>query len=195
MLEPLSLVERLHRELLASRSATRTLQQWCGKHRLATGAVITTRRIHGAPKRAAAEQRQRLQVGPAEVIKHRRVQLVCGDRVLSEADNWYVPGRLTAEMNHVLDTSDTPFGRVVLALAPYRETFAAHMLWSPLASLLPIKRWIPERLFEHRAVVYTDDGVPISEVDEVYQRQVLPDRCLRPRTPRPLLVTVETAYC
>ena len=32
---------------------------------------------------------------------------MCGDQVFSEADNWYVPARLTAEMNHALDTTDT----------------------------------------------------------------------------------------
>ena len=32
---------------------------------------------------------------------------------------------------------------------------------------------IPEALFEHRAVLYTEDGKPFSEVDEVYQRALL----------------------
>ena len=34
---------------------------------------------------------------PSEEIKFRHVQLLCGDRVFSEADNWYVPGRLTPD--------------------------------------------------------------------------------------------------
>ncbi len=36
--------------------------------------------------------------------------------MLSEADNWYVPVRLTPEMNQALDTSDIAFGRAVQAL-------------------------------------------------------------------------------
>jgi hypothetical protein len=32
---------------------------------------------------------------------------------------------------------------------------------------------MPDALFEHRAVLYTEDGKPFSEVDEVYQRPLL----------------------
>jgi hypothetical protein len=39
------------------------------------------------------------------------VHLKCGERVLSEADNWYVPARLTKEMNQSLENSDIAFGR------------------------------------------------------------------------------------
>ena len=34
---------------------------------------------------------------------------------------------------------------------------------------------IPESLFEHRAVLYTRHGAPISLVNETYKRQLLPD--------------------
>jgi len=44
-------------------------------------------------------------------VKYRRVQPSCGDHILSEADNWYVPRRLTPEMNRLLETTDVPFGR------------------------------------------------------------------------------------
>jgi hypothetical protein len=84
------------------------------------------------------------------------------------AENWYVPGRLTPEMNRLLDTTTTPFGRVVQALEPYRRTFASKMLWSSAASPSP-----PEALFEHRAVLYTRDNKPFSEVYEIYQRDLL----------------------
>ena len=36
------------------------------------------------------------------------MRLKCGDHVLSEADNWYVKARLTPDMNHMLETTDTP---------------------------------------------------------------------------------------
>ena len=39
---------------------------------------------------------------------------------------------------------------------------------------------IPAALFEHRAVLYTRDHKPFSEVSEVYQRQVL---AFPPRSP------------
>jgi chorismate-pyruvate lyase len=134
-LEALALVQTLNAELLASRSATLTLEKWCGEHRLAgaDAAKIVARLIQGEAKPATAEQRQRLEVGPDEQLKYRRVQLLCGERVLSEADNWYVPSRLSAEMNRVLETTDTPFGKAVRELKPYRQTFAANVLWRPLA--------------------------------------------------------------
>jgi hypothetical protein len=56
-------------------------------------------------------------------------------------------------------------------LEPYRKTFEAKVLWSPLsvpataAELDP-----PQSVFEHRAILFTKDHLPFSEVDEVYQR-------------------------
>jgi chorismate-pyruvate lyase len=184
-LEALALVQTLNAELLASRSATLTLEKWCGEHRLAGAgeAKIIARLIRGEAKPASAEQRQRLEVGPDEKLKYRRVQLVCGENVLSEADNWYVPSRLSAEMNRVLETTDTPFGKAVLELKPYRQTFAANVFWWPLAhgwenQAMPARARgdamvIPDALFEHRAVLYTNSRQPFSEVHEVYQRQLL----------------------
>jgi hypothetical protein len=110
--------------------------------------------------------------------------LRCGERVLSEADNWYVPARLTTEMNRLLDTTETPFGRAVQRLAPYRRTLEVRMLWAPLpegwerqprqaAAAASVPLAIPDALFEHRAVLYTRDHTPFSEVHEVYQRDLL----------------------
>jgi hypothetical protein len=132
----------------------------------------------------SAEQRRRLRVEAAGEVKYRRVQLRCGSRLLSEADNWYVPARLTKEMNRLLETTETPFGTAVRSLEPFRQTLEVTMLWSPLPA-----RWerdaaasiaasggtlsVPDALFAHRAVLYTRDHVPFSEVYEVYQRQLL----------------------
>jgi hypothetical protein len=165
--DPLADVRTLSTALLASRSATQTLETWCGDHHLAATPRIAAHLIGGASKPPSDEQRARLQVGPADTVKYRHVQLICGTRVLSEADNWYVPGRLTPEMNRLLETTDTPFGAAVRPLDPSRETLGVTMLWS---GALPI----PDALFAHRAVLYTRDHVPFSEVYEVYQRQVLP---------------------
>jgi len=109
--EALALVETLNATLLAARSATFTLDKWCADHKLAGETKIHARLIRGVDKPIADEQRRRLQVDQNEPVKFRHVELACGDRVLSEADNWYVPSRLTAEMNRSLETTDTPFGR------------------------------------------------------------------------------------
>jgi hypothetical protein len=183
-LEALALVQSLNAEILGSRSATLTLEKWCGDHRLAEEPRIAARLISGVDKALDAEQRQRLQV-TSEKVKFRRVQLLCGSRVLSEAENWYVPSRLTAQMNRVLESTDTPFGKAVQPLGPYRQTFDVRVLWSPLpegwerpsddrrpcASAGALT--IPDALFEHRAILYTREHKPFSEVHEVYQRDIL----------------------
>jgi chorismate-pyruvate lyase len=162
-----ALMQALSDELLASRSATQTLEAWCGDHHLAAAPRVVARLVTNAGKPATAEQRQRLRVTSADVVKFRHVRLQCGSRVLSDADNWYVPGRLSADMNHLLETTDTPFGTVVRPLEPYRQTLAVTMFWTGGAPP-------PEALFAHRAVLFTRDHVPFSEVYEVYQRDILP---------------------
>ena len=185
-LEILALTQTLNAEILSSTSATRTLEKWCGDHRMAADPTIVARRIAGVDKAPTPEQLQRLQVASASEVKYRRVELRCGTHVLSEADNWYVPGRLTAEMNRLLETTDTAFGYVVRPLQPYRRTFAVTLLWSPLPAgweqqARPKARSVqrarplalPAEIFEHRAMLYTGDHQPFSEVDERYQGQLL----------------------
>ncbi len=183
-LEALALMQTLNADILASRSATLSLERWCRDHRLAEDPTIVARVMKVAARPATAEQRVRLHVSDREPVKYRRVQLRCGDRVLSEAENWYVPGRLTAEMNRLLDTTDTPFGKAIASLEPYRQTFAVRMLWSPLpdgwaddSGRVPAATGrvlvIPDDLFEHRAILYTREHRPVSEVDEVYTGQLL----------------------
>ena len=166
---PEQLMLKLNTELLNSRSATATLEGWCRDHRLANEPKIAARLVPGVTKAPSVEQRVRLNVTNRDEVKYRRVELRCGDRTLSAAENWYVPGRLTADMKRLLDTTDTPFGLAVVALRPYRRTIATRMLWNG-------EGVAPTALFEHRAVLYTGDHRPFSEVVEVYQRQVLPAR-------------------
>jgi len=182
-LEALALIETLNADLLAHDSATLTLERWCADHRLADSARIVAERVRDAVKPASAEVRAALDVKPDEKLGYRRVRLKCGDHVLSEADNWYVPSRLTPEMNHVLETTDTPFGKAVAALHFRRHTLSADLLWRPLP-----KGWemgaapaqdengalgIPGHVLEHRAVLSTPDGEPFSEVVESCTDEVL----------------------
>jgi len=181
--EALALLQTLNANLLAARSSTATLETWCGAHQLAADPRIVADAAGGVAVVPTNEQLQRLGVTAPSEIKYRHVRLRCGTTVLSEADNWYVPARLTADMNRTLETTDAPFGRVVAPLQPYRRTFSVTMLWSPLppgwergpdvaaARAGPLD--VPAALFEHRAVLYTSDNRPFSEVREVYQRGVL----------------------
>jgi hypothetical protein len=185
-LKALALIETLNAQILASSSATLTLENWCRVHGLATPAQVIARRQAGAAQAPSDQQRQELQVDAQEPVRFRRVELLCGEVLLSVADNWYVPARLTPAMNALLDTTQTPFGKVVLPLMPHRETLADTLLWSPLppgwelsahtepapAATAGVLQ-MPAALFEIRAILYTPDHQPLAEVVEDYQRGIL----------------------
>ncbi|HEX8170552.1 MAG TPA: hypothetical protein VF824_08430 [Thermoanaerobaculia bacterium] len=180
--EALALLQTLNAGILAASSATATLEQWCRDHEMAVDPTVVVDRVEAVSKEPSAEQLQRLRVSDAAELKYRRVRLRCGAHVLSEADNWYVPARLTAKMNQLLDTSDIPFGKVVRELAPYRRTIEATLLWSPLPPQWELHRrsygrggalMIPKEVLRHRAVLYTSDHQPFAEVVETYQGELL----------------------
>jgi len=178
----LGLMQALNARLLTSHSATSTLEEWCLGHAPADDAAIRARRIAGVGAPASAEQRERLGVGAREPVIYRRVELAYGARVLTEAENWYVPSRLTAGIRKILADSETPFGRAVMDLNPVRETFAIEFFWpQPVEIDAGVTAWdqplaelaIPWRLFQHRALVYGENRLPFSEVNETYTREIL----------------------
>jgi chorismate-pyruvate lyase len=183
-LEALALLQTLNAELLSHDSATLTLDRWCSAHRLASPAKVVAVRDRAVTKPATPEVRKILAVGDDEPVRYRRVRLTCGAHVLSEADNWYVPSRLTEDMNRQLDTSDIAFGRAVQALQFHRRTLSARLLWSPLpdgwqvnAIILPAPTTpalqIPHEVLQHRAVLTLPDGTAFSHVVETYTEAVL----------------------
>jgi chorismate-pyruvate lyase len=183
-LEVANLLVDLNIELLKQRSATRVLESWCRAHAMATEPRIVADRVPGAAKPATAEQMQRLHVKDSSQLRYRSVALRCGEHVLSRADNWYVPERLSADMNRILETTDAPFGKVVAGLQPTRSTIEVQTLWSampagwtcgrfdPSAETFP-ELEIPSELFQVRALLRGVDGLPFSEVNEVYQGALL----------------------
>jgi chorismate-pyruvate lyase len=189
--EALALLQTLNADLLSSDSATLTLDRWCEAHKMATPAKIVAERVHDQDKDPTPEVRKLLAVEANEPVRYRHVRIHCGTHVLSEADNWYVPTRLTTDMNQVLDTSDTPFGRAVQALHFHRHTLAAQLLWSPLppgwemgSTLGAAGKGalrIPAETIQHRAVLSLPDGTPFSVVVETYTNEILSF----PKPPRP----------
>jgi hypothetical protein len=179
--EALALLQSLNADLLSHDSATLTLERWCAAHKLASPAKVTAVRVLDADKVPTPEQRVELGVSATEPVRFRHVKLTCGTAVLSEADNWYVPARLTPDMNKQLDSSDTPFGLVVRPLHFQRHTLSSRLLWLPLpvgwemsgAGRGGAQDSMPTKLLEHRAVLALPDGTPFSEVIETYTDQVL----------------------
>jgi len=147
-------------ELEANPSATAVLQHWCDAH-AAPGTRIVARQVQLAPAPPPDEARQALMLVPGEAVRYRRVQLMCADSVLSNADNWYLPGKLTDAMNDTLDHSQTPFGAAVAALHFSRRNLETKYLTSK------------QDVLRHSAVLLTDQGVPFSFVVETYTRAVL----------------------
>lgn len=180
-----ALMEKLSAEILASTSATRALEAWCRAHRLSDEPNIVVELLQSRPASSESEHRRWLRPLSGETVTHRRVRLRCGRRVVAEADNWYLAGRLTPDINRVLETTDTPFGTAIASLAPSRCTIAVRSLWAPhpaswdfaaeMSSGLTAPPIIPASLFRHSAVIYAGGQTPISFVEEVYKRSLLPD--------------------
>ncbi|MBB4954690.1 hypothetical protein H4S14_002579 [Agrobacterium vitis] len=182
-LAALAVLQTLNADLLSHDSATLTLDRWCSDHKLAEHAKIVAEPVKGVEKPATADIRGALKVSESDKVGYRRVRLMCGERVLSDADNWYVPARLTDDMNKTLETTDTAFGRVVKPLNFQRHTISAELLWQPLpqawdmgasipaASEKPLE--IPDHVIQHKALLSLPDGTPISMVVESYTRNVL----------------------
>jgi chorismate-pyruvate lyase len=113
-----------------------------------------------------AATRELLDIDGNQSVEYRHVRLACGDRVLSVAHNWYVPSRLTPEMNRTLEASDTPFGRVVAPLGFTRKRLASRR---GAAEDCPM-----DTVLSHRALLELPDGRPLSLVVECYAAANLP---------------------
>ncbi|MGU3537818.1 hypothetical protein [Methylobacterium sp. A54F] len=170
---PAAMIETLRARILAGHSATAVLEAWCAEQGLADDPRLVARRLPGPDKPLSAAQRVRLAIGADEPVRYRRVRLLCGPHVLSEADNWYVPARLTREMNAALEETDAPFGRVVRPLAPTRRNLDLRMLWRATPGAWPAPG---EPLFAVDAVLTTADGLPFCEVSETYTGAALSSR-------------------
>ena len=153
----------LNADLLAHDSATEVLGRLCAMRHLADPPTIRAVRDTRVDKPADSHVRALLQLRPDEPVRYRRVRLVCGSHVLSNADNWYVPDRLTADMNRKLDQTDTPFGLVVRPLGYHRVRMAARVLLNgdgqPRAG---------QDILRHEALLIAASGRPLSFVAETY---------------------------
>jgi hypothetical protein len=173
-LQALALLETLNGELLSHDSATAVLQAWCDAHGPG-GVRILADRVKGVDQPPPPEAVAALGLKPGQAVRFRHVRLTCGDKVLSEADNWYLPERLTPQMNGTLDGTDTPFGVVVRPLDFRRRNLGAQLLYRPLepgwearAPTAPPAGPAPAQVLRHTAILTTPDGAPLSFVAETY---------------------------
>ncbi len=147
-------VASLDADLLRGPTATAALQRRCGDVR-----VEVDRDAHRDP---SAEQRKRLHVSDSEPVGYRRVRLVAGGVVLSHAENWFVPARLTQAMRDSLNKGDSPFGEVIAPLGPSRRT----LIREPIQSS-------NDEVLRHHALVIAANGQVLAEVIETYRAAAL----------------------
>lgn len=156
---------RLETALDARDSATATLAQWCERRHFADPPRIVARPVAGAVATEPADARRLLDIAPAAQLGFRHVELACGSRVLSVARNWYVPARLTPDMNDTLAHSQVPFGKVAAPLGYRRE---------PLVSRRGAADGCPAgTVLTHRAMLRLPDGHPLALLVECYQRAAI----------------------
>lgn len=174
-------LQALNSELLSRHSATAVLQAMCDRRNPASPR-IRARRIQVPDNlRAASAARRQLGGGASEPVRHRRVELMCGEVVLSRADNWYLPARLSQQMNTTLETTERPFGVVVAPLRFQRRTLSAQFLFQPLPpdweaqdpALFDTPVSTPAEVLRHRAALQTPDGRPFALLVETYSAEVL----------------------
>jgi hypothetical protein len=146
--------------LAAQDSATAALGKWCEARHLAEPALMTARPVKDADVPPSVDLRDRLGARPGEPVGYRHVRLSCGGIMLSEAHNWYLPSRLTTEMNRALATSDIPFGKVAAPL---------HFTREPLQSRRGRSAACPARtILSHRAMLRLPGGQPLALLVECY---------------------------
>lgn len=157
-------LDQFEARLAANPSATAVLESWCREH-FDPSATVRASVISTSSSSPTARIRRELAIGDAEHLGYRRVSLQCSGRTLSLAYNWYVPGRLTPEMNRALAATDQPFGRVAAPLNYTRERLLGqrgNADYCPAGTILT-----------HRALLRLPDGRPLALVVECYTGAIL----------------------
>ena len=157
-------LEEFEATLAATPSATQALETWCHA-RFDRSASVHAMVISTSSDTPTDRIKDELHIRRDEQLGYRRVRLSCAGRELSLAYNWYVPARLTPEMNRQLAESDTPFGRVAAPLRFNRERLAnawGRADYCPAGTILT-----------HRAMLKLPDGQPLALVVECYTRENL----------------------
>ncbi|MFT8597247.1 hypothetical protein [Acetobacter orientalis] len=180
-----TLLATLENALLLTDSATRTLEDWSRTHSLAPTPTVRAVRVDTARAPCPPLLCEKLELTPLQastMLRYRHVRLMCGQHVLSHAQNWYRPDRLNASMNTELETTEIPFGRAVTQLAFTRQLVEAKRLWAPLPhgwEIAPLPTGSgdyltpPAWLFRHQAILQRHDSAPFSAVTETYTADLL----------------------
>ncbi|QDH25767.1 hypothetical protein D5366_02035 [Neokomagataea tanensis] len=155
--QPVLKATDLQKRLSSRASATATLQSLCRTPIHVQNITV------GHPPTPSAIILNTLSVQSPEAVRVRHVALLCGQTPFSDAWNWYIPERLTPQMNDTLEHTQTPFGRAV------REThFTRHTISSTILTQNT------NYILENRALLRREaDDAPIALVIEDYKEATL----------------------
>jgi chorismate-pyruvate lyase len=145
----------LHQALLTADSATSVLESFFG--------TVSVIRLDQPPSINEGLE-ERLRLAPGDDLRHRVVRLMAGEKLVSEAELWFVANRLPAERVQRLESSDTPFGRIMRPLGLKRVVLMARICRPGEAGALL-----------HRALLAAPGGVPVAEVFELYASGLFED--------------------
>ena len=162
---PDAVVAAFEANLAAHASATEALSQWCKTRGIDPDGRVTVQFVRGADQPPPPDLRQTLGVSADEPLGYRHVKLVCGNVVLSQAHNWFVPARLSPEMNRRLTETQVPFGKVAASLGFTREPISSARRGDPDCPTGAIST--------HRALLRLPDGQPLALVVECYTEENL----------------------
>ncbi|QRM32991.1 hypothetical protein [Microvirga sp. VF16] len=168
-----ALIQDLNARLIAGATATETLLAWCDEHGLSQGPISVACRQRHVLAAVPDDVKAALAPLASETVQFRQVQILRGPLPLATAENWFVPQRLAAGMEDVLQTTDLPFGTVIARLRPSRRTLAVQI--RPLTadpSEDPSRLSAsghhsqPEVILEHTTVILSETGTALALVTE-----------------------------
>ncbi|UYO56286.1 hypothetical protein KQX61_10750 [Rhodopseudomonas palustris] len=181
--EFVSSVDKFLKVMREHDTATAALIAWCRCHHPYEAEAIAITLL--ADETVAADCYDGpLQPRAGETLRRRRVWLHWGDRVLSEAENWYVPERLPPAMRDAIADGVRPYGAVVASLRPQRiNTIAlradkagedraqAEVVLAQLARTEGFSP--PEAFILHIHAVMMASGIVLADLREHYRRELL----------------------
>jgi chorismate-pyruvate lyase len=177
LFEAWSSVHSFSERILRSNSVTEQLERWCSEYKIGDGRIVALCERQAPPELIDDDSLDTLYAyqSRGKTTRFRRLRLATQGVAVVDALNWYFPDNLTSDICHALETTDIPFGRAIKPLKPRRRTFA--VLRAKPEQLINAQGSInPATIaFEHRAVVYRDDNLPLAVVHERF-RAVLFER-------------------
>jgi hypothetical protein len=170
--ESWNLMCSLSDRVLRANSATEQLERWCTENAIGDGHIVALPVPHRSSKLPDEESVALLDpYAPRQKTQFRRVNLATAGIVVVDALNWYFPDNLTVDIRRRLETTTVSFGHAIRPLQPRRRTFFIRR--STPWELLRRSADPASTVFEHRAVVYRADDVPLAIVHERFRKVLL----------------------